>query len=465
MVRFTLCLLLAAPVVVFGNADEQCFVDYCNVHADLKSFICNGGDCTGAQYWTCKGHWNNMGKRESTRVCNPEDCDCGAPAGVTPAPVAADMCPESHPNAYDYGEDEGTRMYCCSGDVSEDKIGCSGTVFDCRAPPCKDFINSSVAQCFLDYCNAHADLKAELCSGSDCTTKAHYDSCVEHWNDHGKGEHGVGDRSCNPENHANCQCARTLPAPVATPAPVSESTAAAAQCPAEFPKCNTSDGTCETVKCVEAGSDCGFVHKVDWIELGTTNCASDAPDTEDADTEECLSDGESYKAGCCLDSCAASLDACWACNQSCFDAKSCRHQQAGAGDAAECEGITNLSPGLYIRMNKAKLEQKTKLVDENVDPICECHDLCKEKSADAFMYYTKGKKKPKAICKCYMDIVAANEDGKLKLQIGGTRTKGKNAGWITDAAKDLISKDKAKDTKRRIKERKQSKKRRRGRRN
>eukprot|EP00497_Spongosphaera_streptacantha_P004743 TRINITY_DN5639_c0_g1_i1.p4 TRINITY_DN5639_c0_g1~~TRINITY_DN5639_c0_g1_i1.p4 ORF type:complete len:53 (+),score=15.91 TRINITY_DN5639_c0_g1_i1:258-416(+) len=41
------------------------------------------------------------------------------------------------------------------------------------------------------------------------------------------------------------------------------------------------------------------------------------------------------------------------------------------------------------------------------------------------MYYTKGKKKPKALCKCYMDIAAANEDGKLKLQIGGKRTSGK----------------------------------------
>jgi len=138
---------------------------------------------------------------------------------------------------------------------------------------------------------------------------------------------------------------------------------------------------------------------------------------------------------------------------------------AGPGDAAECAGKTNLSPGVYIRLNKPKLEQKTKLVDDNADPICECHDLCKEKSADAFMYYTKGKKKPKALCKCYMGIAAANEDGKLKLQMGGKRTSGKYTGWITDAGKNLISKDMAKDTKRRIKERKQSKKRRRGRRN
>jgi len=144
-----------------------------------------------------------------------------------------------------------------------------------------------------------------------------------------------------------------------------------------------------------------------------------------------------------------------------------------SGGGGECAGKTNLSPGVYIRLNKlrarplykATLEQKTKLVDDDADPICECHDLCKEKSADAFMYYTRGKKKTKAICKCYMDLVAANEGGKLKLQIGGKRTTGKNTGWITDAGKNLIAGDNAKDTKRRIKERKQSKKRRRGRRN
>jgi len=65
-----------------------------------------------------------------------------------------------------------------------------------------------------------------------------------------------------------------------------------------------------------------------------------------ADTEECLPDNKAYKAGCCQDSCAASLDACWACDQSCFDAKSCRHEQgatpapvagsSGAGSVPSC---------------------------------------------------------------------------------------------------------------------------------
>eukprot|EP00497_Spongosphaera_streptacantha_P005250 TRINITY_DN61_c0_g2_i11.p1 TRINITY_DN61_c0_g2~~TRINITY_DN61_c0_g2_i11.p1 ORF type:complete len:261 (+),score=66.74 TRINITY_DN61_c0_g2_i11:87-785(+) len=133
-------------------------------------------------------------------------------------------------------------------------------------------------------------------------------------------------------------------------------------------------------------------------------------------------------------------------------------------EVPDCAGKTNLSTGLYIRMDKPKLEQKTKLVDDNVDPICECHDLCKEKSADAYMYFTKGKKNPKPICKCYLDIAAANEEGKLKLQIGGKRTTGKNAGWITEAGKNLLAGDNAKETKRRQKERKRGGRRRRNRR-
>jgi len=133
---------------------------------------------------------------------------------------------------------------------------------------------------------------------------------------------------------------------------------------------------------------------------------------------------------------------------------------SGGGAATECAGKTNLSRGLYIRTNKPKLEEKTKLVDDNKDPICECHDLCKVKGADAFMYYAKGKKKTKAICKCYKNIVAANESGKLKLAIGGKRTAGKNTGWITDAGKNLISGDNAKETKRRQIERRRRRRRR-----
>jgi len=117
--------------------------------------------------------------------------------------------------------------------------------------------------------------------------------------------------------------------------------------------------------------------------------------------------------------------------------------------AADCKGIQNLSRGVYIRVQKAKLEQKIKLVDENADPICECHDVCEQKGADAFMYFTKGRKKTTAMCKCYMDIEAASKSGKLRMQFG-KRAKGKNAGWITDAAKNLMgSMDIAKETKKR----------------
>jgi len=117
--------------------------------------------------------------------------------------------------------------------------------------------------------------------------------------------------------------------------------------------------------------------------------------------------------------------------------------------AGECKGKTNLAPGVFIRVNKVKLEEKVKLVDDDADPICECHDLCETKGADAFMYYTKGKKKPKALCKCYMDLADAAEKGKLKIQLG-KRTRGKSTGWITEAAKNLMgSRDAADDTKKR----------------
>merc|ERR1712136_512005 len=100
----------------------------------------------------------------------------------------------------------------------------------------------------------------------------------------------------------------------------------------------------------------------------------------------------------------------------------CKDKNAGATPApvaaAKCKGIQNLSRGVYIRVQKAKLEKKIKLVDEDADPICECHDVCEQKGADAFMYFTKGKKKTTAMCKCYMDIVTASSSGKLKMQFG-----------------------------------------------
>jgi len=102
-----------------------------------------------------------------------------------------------------------------------------------------------------------------------------------------------------------------------------------------------------------------------------------------------------------------------------------------------CPGKTNLVPGLYMIIDKAR-EQKVELVDDNEDPVCECHDLCKGKSADAYMYYVS---RAKPICKCYMDIVEANKEGKLKL-VYSKRSKGKNSGWITEAGKDLITKPK-----------------------
>jgi len=99
-----------------------------------------------------------------------------------------------------------------------------------------------------------------------------------------------------------------------------------------------------------------------------------------------------------------------------------------------------------------------------VDPICECYDICKAKEADAFMTYTKikknEKKKPKAICKCYMSLVAAHAKGKLKF-LHSRRARDKHAGWISAAGHGLIAEDNVRAT---ILESKNRSRRRRGRR-
>jgi len=247
------------------------------------------------------------------------------------------------------------------------------------------------AQCYLDYCEVHEDLKNAFCGGGACTTKQQYLSCQTHWNDHGKAEFGRGDRSCDPEN-LPCLCGVT---PDPTPSPTASPTDNPTDSPTPSPPSSV------------------------------TPVSTPAP--VDPATPAPVGGGGA----------------------------------GGSGGAAECKGKTNLAPGVFFRVNKVKLEEKVKLVDENADPICECYDLCEEQGADAFMYYTKGKKKPKAMCKCYKGIEAAAAAGKLKIQLG-KRTRGKNAGWITEAAKNLMgSRDAANDTKKRQKDRRRRRRRRR----
>ena len=58
-----------------------------------------------------------------------------------------------------------------------------------------------MAACYIEYCNAHSDLKAHFCGG-ECHTEAHASACEKHWKDHGTNQ----ERSHNPD-----QCAGTKP--------------------------------------------------------------------------------------------------------------------------------------------------------------------------------------------------------------------------------------------------------------
>ena len=60
--------------------------------------------------------------------------------------------------------------------------------------------------CYVDYCNAHSDLKKAFCGGSTCSYKEAR-ACEKHWQDHGRYEEF---RAFNPESCGNAGAAAAL---------------------------------------------------------------------------------------------------------------------------------------------------------------------------------------------------------------------------------------------------------------
>jgi hypothetical protein len=62
------------PNQVTNQANNNCYLEYCNNHRDLKNAFCAGIDCTTAEHInSCKNHWRDSGKKEG-RNPNPEIC-------------------------------------------------------------------------------------------------------------------------------------------------------------------------------------------------------------------------------------------------------------------------------------------------------------------------------------------------------------------------------------------------------
>merc|ERR1719300_1727006 len=409
------CMAIATPGK--APANEQCFLSYCNAHEDLKKAFCGDGECTTKQHFiSCQIHWDNHGKGEfqsGDRSCNPDEynpCLCGVTPDPTPSPT-----PSPPTGVWRQG------VKCPRGNMGPNFSSASGTLVALRAR-CAEACEAN------DRCEY-----ASMYYAGTGTCYLHDSSCGDYENN----RHGA--------YHTYFKKVADTPSP--TPSP---------------PTCSGSGtvmpgGDCSPWMgakcCSDGGHDCVYVNGSEFLCLPCDHADMHTVGFGDADGHCKQNENCAYDAGT---SKCNSKPAVSAATPAPVAAAGTPAPVAGGGD---CKGKTNLAPGVFIRVNKVKLEEKVKLVDEDADPICECHDLCENKGADAFMHYTKGKKKPKAICKCYTDLAANAQKGKLKIQLG-KRTRGKNTGWITDTAKNMMgSRDAADDTKKR-----QSNKRRRGRR-
>ena len=55
----------------------KCFLNYCNEHPDLRQAFCGGVQCeTDVHANSCREHWDQYGKNEDTRTCNPVESCC-----------------------------------------------------------------------------------------------------------------------------------------------------------------------------------------------------------------------------------------------------------------------------------------------------------------------------------------------------------------------------------------------------
>jgi hypothetical protein len=74
----------------------DCFVAYCNAHADLKTAFCGGAECGPGAAARCEQHWDEFGHKED-RQANPVECKAApATAWDNTPPVAypeATVCP------------------------------------------------------------------------------------------------------------------------------------------------------------------------------------------------------------------------------------------------------------------------------------------------------------------------------------------------------------------------------------
>jgi hypothetical protein len=180
---------------------DQCYIQYCNKHSDLRSSHCNGATCVeGQQSWkqcSCDLHrvTRSCTCHGTSTSCNTGGCGwcgCGSAGGSCSLTCNAGSnrcntedgqctCPGYRPHTCKTYRNEEWR---CKNYWSNNYQHQGHRDGQARLQSCSNlyFMDSKPAYpCWLAFCNAYSALRTTHCGGARCTTSAQATSCKTFW--------------------------------------------------------------------------------------------------------------------------------------------------------------------------------------------------------------------------------------------------------------------------------------------